>query len=556
MSLQKNKIYRTEFTGHTAEGAAVAKINGMTVFVSGGAVGDQCDVKIIKVGKKLAFGKIEKIIIPSKHRIKPVCVHAGKCGGCSYQHITYEEELNAKKQKVADALSRIGGFKNLDVKITGADEITHYRNKAQFPVGEQDGVPYTGFYRPRSHDIVRADKCFIVKEIANDIAKCICDWMEKFKIPAYDESKKKGLIRHIYIRTGEISKEVQVCLITANNKIPNKEELINNLTTSFEQITSIVQNINKRTDNVILGDKTITLWGDDYLQDTLCSNVFKLSPHAFYQVNHAQTEKLYGFALEYANLTGKETVIDLYCGAGTITLALSSHAKNIIGVEIVPEAIENAKENAMINGVDNTEFICADAAQAALMLVKRGIKPDVLTVDPPRKGLSEQTIEAILQMNPERIVYISCDPATLARDCKLLCDNSYKIDKVMAVDLFPRTYHIETVVRLFHKKPDTHIELKIEFGDKDGEFSLDKIKKDSERYMPKKRVTYKVMQEYIEKKYGFKVHSAYIAEVKRSLGLPMYDAPNAVEELKNPRKHPTEEKVRAIKDALKHFEII
>ena len=451
MSLQKNKTYRTEFTGYTTEGAAVAKINGMTVFVSGGAVGDQCDVKIIKVGKKLAFGKIEKIIIPSKHRIKPVCIHAGKCGGCSYQHITYKEELNAKKQKVTDALSRIGGFKNLDINITGADEITHYRNKAQFPVGEQDGVPYTGFYRPRSHDIVRADKCFIVKEIANDIAKCICSWMEEFKIPAYDENKKTGLIRHIYVRTGEVSKEVQVCLITAKSKLPNKDELVDTLTKSFEQITSIVQNINKRTDNVILGDKTVTLWGDDYLQDTLCSNIFKLSPHAFYQVNHAQTEKLYNFALQYAGLTGKENVIDLYCGAGTITLALAAYAKNVIGVEIVPEAIENAKENARINGVGNTEFICADAGQAALMLAQRGTKPDVLTVDPPRKGLSIEAIEAILQMNPEKIVYVSCDPATLARDCKLLCNrDNYKIDKVMAVDLFPRTYHVETVIMMTH----------------------------------------------------------------------------------------------------------
>ena len=543
MSLQKNKIYRTEFTGYTAEGAAVAKINGMTVFVSGGAVGDQCDVKIIKVGKKLAFGKIEKIIIPSKHRIKPVCVHAGKCGGCSYQHITYEEELNAKKQKVADALSRIGGFKNLDVRITGADEITHYRNKAQFPVGEQDGVPYTGFYRPRSHDIVRADKCFIVKEIANDIAKCICDWMEKFKIPAYDESKKKGLIRHIYIRTGEISKEVQVCLITANNKIPNKEELINNLTTSFEQITSIVQNINKRTDNVILGDKTITLWGDDYLQDTLCSNVFKLSPHAFYQVNHAQTEKLYGFALEYANLTGKETVIDLYCGAGTITLALSSHAKNIIGVEIVPEAIENAKENAMINGVDNTEFICADAGQAALMLVKRGIKPDVLTVDPPRKGLSEQAIEAVLQMNPERIVYISCDPATLARDCKLLCDNSYKIDKVMAVDLFPRTYHVETVCLLSKLQTKQHIEVDLNLDEFDLTFAESKA-------------TYDEIKAYIMDKFGLKVSSLYIAQIKDKCGLREHENYNKAKSENNRVPQCTPEKEKAIIEALKHFQMI
>ena len=540
MSLQKNKIYRTEFTGYTAEGAAVAKINGMTVFVSGGAVGDQCDVKIIKVGKKLAFGKIEKIIIPSKHRIKPVCIHAGKCGGCSYQHITYEEELNAKKQKVADALSRIGGFKNLDIKITGADETMHYRNKAQFPVGEQNGVPYTGFYRSRSHDIVRADKCFIVKQIANDIAKCICNWMEEFKIPAYDENKKTGLIRHIYIRTGEISKEVQVCLITARNKIPNIEDLIDNLTKSFEQITSIVQNINKRTDNVILGDKTITLWGDDYLQDTLCSNVFKLSPHAFYQVNHAQTEKLYGFALEYANLTGKENVIDLYCGAGTITLALAAHAKNVIGVEIVPEAIENAK----INGIENTEFICADAGQAALMLAQRGTKPDVLTVDPPRKGLNEQAIEAILQMNPEKIVYISCDPATLARDCKLLCNDNYKIDKVMAVDLFPRTYHVETVVLLSKGEVDSK-RIRVEFSLEDMDMSEFQD-----------GATYPQIKEYVLEHTGLKVSNLYISQIKRKCGIEVgknYNLPKS-EDSRQPQCPP--EKEKAIREAFKYFGMI
>ena len=544
MSLQKNKTYRTEFTGYTTEGAAVAKINGMTVFVSGGAVGDQCDVKIIKVGKKLAFGKIEKIIIPSKHRIKPVCIHANKCGGCSYQHITYKEELNAKKQKVTDALSRIGGFKNLDINITGADEIMHYRNKAQFPVGEQDGVPYTGFYRPRSHDIVRADKCFIVKEIANDIAKCICAWMEEFKIPAYDENKKTGLIRHIYVRTGEVSKEVQVCLITAKSKLPNKDELIDTLKKSFEQITSIVQNINKRTDNVILGDKTVTLWGDDYLQDTLCSNVFKLSPYAFYQVNHAQTEKLYDFALQYAALTGKENVIDLYCGAGTITLALAAYAKNVIGVEIVPEAIENAKENARINGVENTEFICADAGQAALMLAQRGTKPDVLTVDPPRKGLNEQAIEAILQMNPEKIVYISCDPATLARDCKLLCNNdNYKIDKVMAVDLFPRTYHVETVCLLSKLQTKQHIEVDLNLD----EFDLTSAES---------KATYDEIKAYIMDKFGLKVSSLYIAQIKDKYGLREHENYNKAKFENNKVPNCPPEKEKVIIEALKHFQMI
>ncbi len=446
MALQKNKVYRAELTGYTAEGAAVAHIDGMAVFVPGGAAGDQCDIKIVKVGKKLAFGRIERILVRSKHRIEPACPHAGKCGGCCYQHLTYEEELRAKERKVSDALRRIGGMEGVLEGITGAEEITHYRNKAQYPVGEDESGPYTGFYRPRSHDIVKAERCLITSETADRIAALVCAWMKDNGIPAYDEMTHHGLIRHIYVRTGAVSGEAHLCLITTRPKLPAKDDLITRLTAAIPGLTGIVQNINKRTDNVILGDRTVTLWGESELQDVLCGNVFRLSPHAFYQVNHAQTERLYACALDFAALTGKETVIDLYCGAGTITLALAGKAARVIGVEIVPEAIDNARENAERNNIQNAEFICADAGQAAMMLADRGEHPDVLTVDPPRKGLSLEAIEAVAKMQPERVVYVSCDPATLARDCKLFAERGYRTVKAHAYDLFPRTHHVETVV--------------------------------------------------------------------------------------------------------------
>lgn len=451
MALQKNKVYRAEFTGYTAEGAAVARIDGMTVFVPGGAVGDQCDVKIVKVTKRLAFGKIERLLVRSKHRIEPDCPNAGKCGGCCYQHISYEEELRAKYAKVDDALRRIGGLEGVLQGITGAEQITGYRNKAQFPVGEDENGPYTGFYRARSHDIIPVQACRITSLVANQVAEIVCAWMKEYHIPAYQESTQKGLIRHIYVRTGAVTGEVHVCLVATRGKLPEKEDLVQRLREAIPGLTGVVVNVNRRTDNVILGAHTLPVWGAEALEDMLCGHVFRLSPHAFYQVNHAQTEKLYGCALEFAGLTGEQTVIDLYCGAGTITLALAEHAKRVIGVEIVPEAIENAKENAERNDVKNVEFLCADAGQAARMLADRGERPDVLTVDPPRKGLSQETVDAILQMQPERVVYVSCDPATLARDCKLLTAGGYKAEKAQAFDLFPRTFHVETIVLLQKK---------------------------------------------------------------------------------------------------------
>ena len=380
--------------------------------------------------------------------------------------------------------------------------------------------------------------------------------MEKYNIAPYDEVTGKGLVRHIFVRYGFFTGELMVCLIINGQDLPHQRELVEKLC-EIPGMTSISLNMNKKRSNVILGDKVKTIWGKEYITDKIGDISYEISPLSFFQVNPQQTWKLYSKALEYADLHGEETVWDLYCGIGTISLFLAQKAKFVRGVEIVPAAIEDAKRNAQINHIENVEFFVGKAEEVLPReYEKNGVYADVIVVDPPRKGCDAMLLKTILKMQPKRVVYVSCDSATLARDLRFLCDNGYELKKVCGVDQFPQTVHVETVVLLSHKKPDGHINVKVEFGEGEGKVPLDNIAKRAEEYKPKERVTYKMIKEYIEAKYGFKVHTAYIAEVKRDLGLPMYDAPNAVEELKQPRKHPTAEKVEAIKDALKHFEVI
>ena len=558
MEFRKNDLVTLEIEDCGIDGEGIGKADGFTVFVKDAVIGDTVTAKIIKAKKNYGYGRLMEVLKPSPYRVEPKCEFARQCGGCQLQALSYDQQLVFKTNKVKGHLERIGGFTDIPMEpIIGMDELFHYRNKAQFPVGRnKEGKIVTGFYAGRTHNIIENRDCALGVAENKEVLDRVIAHMEKYGIEPYNEATGKGLVRHVLIRYGYFTKEVMVCLILNGNKLPKEEQLVKSLC-EIPGMTSITINVNKKHSNVILGEEIRLLWGQEYITDRIGDISYQISPLSFYQVNPMQTQKLYAKALEYADLHGQETVWDLYCGIGTISLFLAQKAKFVRGVEIVPAAIENAKENAKLNGLENTEFFVGKAEEVLPREYKKnGVYADVIVVDPPRKGCDETLLETMIEMNPERIVYVSCDSATLARDLKYLCERGYELRKVCPVDQFGMTVHVETVVLLSHKKPDGHINVKVEFGEGEGKVPLDNIAKRAEEYKPKERVTYKMIKEYIEAKYGFKVHTAYIAEVKRDLGLPMYDAPNAVEELKQPRKHPTAEKVEAIKDALKHFEVI
>ena len=558
MEFRKNDLVTLEIEDCGIDGEGIGKADGFTVFVKDAVIGDTVTAKIIKAKKNYGYGRLMEVLKPSPYRVEPKCEFARQCGGCQLQALSYDQQLVFKTNKVKGHLERIGGFTDIPMEpIIGMDELFHYRNKAQFPVGRnKEGKIVTGFYAGRTHNIIENRDCALGVAENKEVLDRVIAHMEKYGIEPYNEATGKGLVRHVLIRYGYFTKEVMVCLILNGNKIPKEEQFVKSLC-EIPGMTSITINVNKKHSNVILGEEIRLLWGQEYITDRIGDISYQISPLSFYQVNPMQTQKLYAKALEYADLHGQETVWDLYCGIGTISLFLAQKAKFVRGVEIVPAAIENAKENAKLNGLENTEFFVGKAEEVLPREYKKnGVYADVIVVDPPRKGCDETLLETMVEMNPERIVYVSCDSATLARDLKYLCERGYELRKVCPVDQFGMTVHVETVVLLSHKKPDGHINVKVEFGEGEGKVPLDNIAKRAEEYKPKERVTYKMIKEYIEAKYGFKVHTAYIAEVKRDLGLPMYDAPNAVEELKQPRKHPTAEKVEAIKDALKHFEVI
>ena len=552
MAAKKNEQHPLRIEGYGSAGEGVARLEGQAVFVKGALAGEVCQVQLLKVGKSAAWGRVTQVLTPVPSRQSPDCPRYPRCGGCQLRHMTYAEELRFKRQKVQDALQRIGGWTGRVEKIHGAEAPDRYRNKIQFPVA--DG-PRVGFFRARSHEVIDAEDCLLQPLAATRLREAFKLWMERYQVPAYDERVHGGLIRHFYVRVNR--RGHSLCAVIANGTdLPHQEELVQALRRAEPDLAGVVLSVNQEKTNVILGKTHRCLWGRDYLEDTLCGLTFRLSVPSFYQVNREQAEVLYGRALAFAGLTGRETVLDLYCGIGTITLVMARQAGRAIGAEVIPAAVEDAKANAARNEVTNAEFLCADAAQAAQTLADRGLRPDVICVDPPRKGLAPAVIDAIVQMAPQRLVYVSCDPATLARDVKRMEEQGYVLQRAEAVDLFPRTAHVETVVLLSHKKADSYIHIDVEFGEGEGKIPVDSIAKRAEAYKPKEKVTYKMIKEYIEAKYGFKVHTAYIAEVKRNLGLPMYDAPNAVEELKQPRKHPTPEKVEAIKDALRYFAVI
>lgn len=444
--MKKNDELILDITDTTAEGSGVGKYEGMAIFVPLTAVGDKVKTKILKVKKTYAYGKAMEILEPSPDRIEPDCPVFNKCGGCVYRHINYEAECKLKSNKVYEVIKRIGGVDMKPESILFEENTEHYRNKAQYPVSEEG---LAGFYAFHSHRIIPCNNCLLQPEIFAEIVKNAEDWIKKYNISIYDETKHKGLLRHIYIRRAEVTGEIMFTAVINGEFLPFAKELTEKLKVLCgENLKSVQININKENTNVILGNECKVIYGEAYITDVLCGVKVRLSPLSFYQVNRKMAERLYQKAAEYAQPKNK-TVLDLYCGAGTIGLSMAKIAKNIIGVEIVPEAIEDAKFNAELNEIKNTRFICADAAKAAEQLAKEGIQADVVIVDPPRKGCTPELIDTISsKFSPERVVYVSCDPATLARDIKIFTEQGYELKEYTPADLFPRTAHVETVALL------------------------------------------------------------------------------------------------------------
>ena len=538
MELAKNQEHTVTIEGYGEGGMGVARIDGRVVFVHGALRGEKCRVLILKTLKSVAFAKVLEVIEPSSERITPDCPYFPRCGGCTYRHIRYEEELRLKKQRVQDNLSRIGGSDVTVEEILGARDTLRYRNKAQYPVSKDGAV---GFYRARTHEVIECEHCLLVKPEADAAAEALREYMQSCRVAGYDEKTGRGLVRHLYIRSNAAGESL-VCVLMNGDKLPKEDRLVTLLRDACPKCAGIVLGTNTKKGNVILGDRYRTLWGSDRLEDTLCGKTFRLSVPSFYQVNRVQAERLYAKAIEFAGLTGQETVLDLYCGAGTITLALSDHAKKVLGAEIVPEAIDDARENAARNGVKNAEFFCGDASDVAKKLARENLRPDVITVDPPRKGLAADVVESIAEMQPGRVVYVSCDSATMARDVKRLADLGYTAQRACAVDMFPRADHVETVCLLVLRNPVTHINIDV----------------DVEEMVQDKRglATYGQIKEYVLERSGLKVSSLYIAQVKQKCGIierENYNKPKS-DDARQPQCPP--EKEKAIKEALKHFGMI
>ena len=545
MEFRKNDLVTLEIEDCGIDGEGIGKADGFTVFVKDAVIGDTVTAKIIKAKKNYGYGRLMEVVKPSPYRVEPKCAFARQCGGCQLQALSYDQQLEFKTNKVKGHLERIGGFTDIPMEpIIGMDELFHYRNKAQFPVGRnKEGKIVTGFYAGRTHNIIENRDCALGVSENKEVLDRVISHMEKYGIEPYNEATGKGLVRHILIRYGYFTKEVMVCLILNGNKLTKEDVLVESLR-EIPGMTSITINVNKKRSNVILGEEIRLLWGQEYITDKIGDISYQISPLSFYQVNPRQTQKLYAKALEYADLHGEETVWDLYCGIGTISLFLAQKAKFVRGVEIVPAAIENAKENAKLNGQENTEFFVGKAEEVLPREYKKnGVYADVIVVDPPRKGCDETLLETMIEMNPERIVYVSCDSATLARDLKYLCERGYELKKVCPVDQFGMTVHVETVVLLSQQKPDDMIEIDLD---------LDELDVTSAEL----KATYQEIKDYVLKEFGLKVSSLYISQVKRKCGIEVgenYNLPKS-ENARVPQCPKVKED--AIKDALKYYAMI
>ena len=453
--LENNREYIVNIESLGYEGEGVAKIDGYPIFIPGALKGESVRVVIVKAKKKYAYGRLVEVIEKSSERREPKCINSDKCGGCTFMHLNYEGQLDFKFNRVKDCIKKIGALNDDLVRYPlGMENEYRYRNKAIFSVGLVEGEIAIGFFSEKTHEIINMDKCLLQDEDADKIVGIIRNWMIKYSImPAKKDGEfyEEGLIRNIMIRKGFKSNKVMVVLVTTGKEIPYKEELISDLEKDLINLKSIIQNINSKDTNLVLGEKCVTIWGEDYICDNIGKYKFNISPLSFFQVNPEQTEVLYNKALEYANLSGNETVFDAYCGTGTITLFLSQRAKKVYGVEIVEQAIENAKINAKQNGITNSEFFVGKSEEIIPRLIRDGIKPDVIVVDPPRKGCDVKLLDAIGEAQPKRVVYVSCDPSTLARDLKHLKETGYEVIEVQPVDMFPMTKHVETCVLLYRK---------------------------------------------------------------------------------------------------------
>ena len=445
--LEKGKIYEALISDYTSEGQGVAKVDGCAVFIPNAIAGERVLVRIEKAQKTWAAGKITEILEKSPHRVQRECPISASCGGCDFWHMDYEEETRLKAERVRQALNRIGGESLAEMPILSAPTCQGYRNKAQYPVASKKGRAYAGFFRAGTHQVVENARCRILPEETDRVKDLVIDYVNQCRVSVYDEEAHKGLLRHIYVRRGAVSGQILVCLVVNGRALPKPEALVERLK-ALPGFTTLVLSVNTKKGNTILGDEFITLYGPGFIEDTLCGLRFRLSARSFYQVNHHQAQRLYEAAIAQAEITKEDTVLDLYCGVGTITLCMAKAAGKVIGVEVIPQAVEDARDNAKRNGIENAEFFCGDAGQAALDLEAKGIQADVVVVDPPRKGLNADAIEALARFAPRRIVYVSCDPATLARDVAMLKERGYQLKNAIAADLFPRCAHVESIVCL------------------------------------------------------------------------------------------------------------
>lgn len=520
----------------------IAHLEGLTLFVQGALPGETVIARAQKVEKTHAFLKTLQVLTPAESRVTAPCPYYEKCGGCVCQHMTYEESLTMKRERVRDALSRIGGLQVDVAPVIGMDDPWRYRNKTALPVGGEKGAPQIGFYAPRSHRIIDIDGCLIAKKESDEVSAILRRWMEKFEVEPYHEETRTGLIRHAMSRVSR-SGQVMAVVVAAAASLPHERELIAMLRAGVPGLCSLYLNINRRGDNVILGSESRLLYGEERLQDTLCGLKYALSPQSFFQVNPVQTEKLYQTAVDFAGLTGIELVADLYCGAGTISLLLARRAKKVVGIEIVPQAIRDAEENARVNGVSNAAFHAAAAEALLPQMVAQGLRPDVIVLDPPRKGCEEPVLRAIAQAAPRRVVYVSCDPATLARDAKLLCAMGYQADHCQPVDMFCWTGHVETVCLLSKIKSAPHIDIDLDMTELDVTAAETKA-------------TYEEIKAYVLEHTGLKVSCLYIAQVKAKHGIIERDCYNKSKTEGNRVPKCPPEKEKAIEEALRHFQMI